>query len=109
VKNPGERRRRPRSALGSGGAIGSRRETEAEWVIRAELREGRAGFGIFLPSGEHIGFEQDRRRLLDLLAGAGVPALVCGKILSALDGSGEARASVFVARTDTARPVPAKK
>jgi hypothetical protein len=91
-----ERRRRPRAAEGSGGPAGTRRGTEAEWIIRTESREGRLGFGIFLPTGEHIGFECDRKRLLDLLAGAGVSAGGCDALLRALAGSGEARVEVFV-------------
>jgi hypothetical protein len=98
-----ERRRRPRAAPGSGGPAGTRRGTEAEWVIRSECREGRSGFGIFLPTGEHIGFERDRRLLLDLLAGAGVSQAACETLLSALEGSGEARAEVFVP-SDAAPP-----
>jgi hypothetical protein len=91
-----ERRRRPRTASGSSGPAGTRRGAEAEWVIRSESREGCSGFGIFLPTGEHIGFERDRRRLLDLLAGAGVPSTACDALLLALAESGEARAEVFV-------------
>jgi hypothetical protein len=96
-----ERRRHPRGASGSGGPAGVRQGTEGEWVIRSESREGCLGFSIFLPTGEHIGFERDRRRLLDLLAGAGVSAAACETLLLALEGSGEARAAVFV-RADAA-------
>jgi hypothetical protein len=91
-----ERRRRPRAAPGNGGPAGTHRGTGAEWVIRSESREGFCGFGIFLPTGEHIGFERDRRRLLDLLAGAEVSPAACEALLRALEGSGEARAEVFV-------------
>lgn len=90
-----ERRRRPR-APGSGGSTGTRRGTGAQWVIRSEDRGGCFGFGIFLPTGEHIGFERDRRQLLDLLAGAGVSSRACEALLHALEVSEEARAEVFV-------------
>ena len=100
-----ERRRRPRAAPGIGGPAGTRRGTGAQWVIRSECREGCTGFGIFLTTGEHIGFERDRRRLLDLLAGAGVSPRACETLLGALEGSGEARAEVFV-RSDAGPPKP---
>lgn len=92
-----ERRRRPRAVPEGGDPVGGRRGTDAEWVIRREIRGGREGFGVFLPSGEHIGFERDRRLLLDLLAGAGVSAPACQRVLLTLDRAGEARAGVFVA------------
>ena len=91
-----ERRRHPRAASGSGGPGGTRRGIKAEWVIRSEIRGGCFGFGIFLPTGEHIGFERDRMRLLDLLAGAGVSPGSCEALLHALEASEEARAEVFV-------------
>jgi len=90
-----ERRRRPRAVPGAVTPV-YLRGTGAEWVIRAESREGIAGYGVFLPSGQHIGFEGDRRSLLDLLAGVGTSPAACEGLLHDLEGRGEARVGVFV-------------
>jgi hypothetical protein len=90
-----ERRRRPRGASGSPSTSCG---TGAEWVIRREARGGRDGYGIFLSTGEHVGFEPGRESLLDLLAGAGVPGAICQAVLCVLDETGEAHTGVVVAR-----------
>jgi len=90
-----ERRRRPRAVPGGVSPVSSR-GTSSEWVIRPEARGGIDGFGVFLPSGQHIGFESDRRRLLDLLAGVGMSTTACDGLLHDLEGRGEARVEVFV-------------
>jgi len=88
-----ERRRRPRFGNGTAATL---RGARAEWVIRRESRGGCDGYGIFLSTGEHVGFEPGRERLLDLLAGAGVPGATCQAVLGVLDEAGEACTGVMV-------------
>jgi hypothetical protein len=61
------------------------------------------GFSIFLPTGEHVGFERDRGALLDLLAGAGVSPARRAALVRTLEESGEVRAEVFVSEEASPR------